>query len=190
MILLIEGVSCVGKSTLATTLSEAVGVPILKFNVPPADAYSHFQDGLIRQFKESPHFIIDRCHLSNAAYQGMLGGGVMSGVQCGMIDNLLHQMGAWLFLMLDEPALIAERLLQRTGRQDQAEMLTRHQLGDLQNRFIDLFDVSRIEQKGSFTLPQFLTDEGFYTTQFEQIAEQMRAAMHYQNHYRRQGGAS
>lgn len=187
MILLIEGINCTGKSSLAAAVSEATGLPILKFNVPPEAAYAHFRDGLIARFKANPHFIIDRCHLSNAAYQGMLGGGVMNASEYLRIDNLLREMGAWLFLMVDEPALIAERLLLRTGRQDQAETLVRHQIGDIQNRFVALFDRSSIEQKGSFTLPQYLTAEGDQTEQFRRLVDQMQDVINEQNRRLRQG---
>jgi thymidylate kinase len=186
MILLIEGMNVTGKSTLAKAFSETLQIPILKFNVPPVEAYAYFRDGILTQVKASPHFIIDRCHLSNYAYRGTLGGGTMKMVTVGMIDNLLHELNAWLFLMMDSPNLIAERLTLRTGRSDQAENLTTQQIGDIQNRFIDCFNLSRIEVKAQYALPLFI-DEGHKTDQFYRMVAQMRATIDEQT-YAYKGG--
>ncbi len=181
MILLLEGPNQTGKSTLAKAFSEELNLSILKFNVPPPEAYEHFRSGIYKQVKQSPHFIIDRCHLSNYAYRGTLGGGTMDMLQVGMIDNLLFELKAWLFLMIDSPSLIAERLALRTGRNDQAESLTRQQIGNIQNRFEDAFNLSRIEVKARYSLPLYI-DEGRKTDQYYRMVAQMRATIQEQNH--------
>lgn len=177
MIILIDGVNCTGKSTLAKQFSEDLNWPILKFNVPPESAYEHFslRIGLMTDAGlEEGHFIIDRCHLSNWAYCGMLGGGVLDGSEWNRVDDLLRRHKTWLFLLVDDPFAIEARLQQREGREDGANSLKRHELASLQQRFTEAMAMSRIEVKGQFTLMQLLDPEtGEPTNHYYQLLEQI-----------------
>jgi hypothetical protein len=174
MILLIEGCNVCGKSTLAQQFSDDLDWPVLKFNVPSNNAYLHFI-GLLSLFhRDHGSFIIDRCHLSNRAYNGQLGGGVMALDEWLKVDDWLRARQTWLFLLVDDPFAIEARLQERTGREDGANQLGRHELAQIQQRFIEASAMSRIEVKGHFTLPQLIEPEtGIPTNQYYQIYEQI-----------------
>lgn len=174
MILLIEGVNCCGKSTLAKQFSEDLNWPILKFNVPPYEAFDYFWDEICHWGCEEDNFIIDRCHLSNWAYENLLEGGVLSLDDWTVIDQTLKKMNTWLFLLVDDPFAIEARLQQREDKGDGANQLHRHVLAQIQQRFIEASGMSRIEQKGHFTLMQLLDPEtGEPTSHYYQILEQI-----------------
>ena len=98
MVLLLEGMNCAGKTTLAQRLYAELGWPIIKFNVPPDDAYDYFRDTLEEARKTHSNLILDRGHLSNLAYNGCLGGGVIHFNQFDALDQSVDV----LFLMVDD----------------------------------------------------------------------------------------
>jgi len=147
----------------------------VKFNVPGEDPYHEFKERLEAAIAEHQHFIVDRLHLSNFAYFGRLGGGVLIPGDWTKIDKLLWTNKAFLYWMLDTPQAIEARLKVREGRNDQAEQLNRESLGSIHNRFQRAYDMSSIEPKGSFMLPQFYDD--FVTPQFRHNVLLMKACM-------------
>lgn len=194
MILILDGLNCTGKTTMAKQFAYYLGspetgdLPILKFNVPDGDPHEYFRETLIFQYKKSPHFVIDRCIYSNYAYNSCQGGGVLEPGQFWRLDLMLKQMGAWLFLMVDNPIAIHDRLQQERQRHAYgAESLTRRQIGDIQNRFFEVLNWSHLETKGSFRLPQFVQD-GRPTGQFFHLIEKMKEAMRDESGSRREVG--
>jgi thymidylate kinase len=175
MIVLLEGLNCTGKTTLANLLQHHLNVPIIKFNVPGHDPYSEFKERVEAAVQEHGHFIVDRLHLSNVAYGGRLGGGVLTPTEWTKIDKFLCEQKAFLYWMLDTPQAIEERLKERTGRADGAQTMEREQIGLIHTRFQKAFDLSAIDPKGSFMLPQFYDD--FVTPQFRQNVLLMKSCM-------------
>jgi thymidylate kinase len=179
MILLIEGVNRVGKTTLATRLAQDLDWPILKFNVPPANAYEHFKLSLSLMAELKGSFIVDRCHLSNRAYQEKLGGGVMDFSEWSNLDEWLRGKGAWLFLLVDNPFDIEARLQKRPDKGDGAEHLSRSEIAALQSSFDEAYQTSAIEVKGHFTLPQFIDQEtGWVTDHYRSVLKQIQREVH------------
>lgn len=156
MILLLEGTSGTGKSSLARRLGDALNLPILKFAVPPEGAFEHFSNHLNAFAEAHPHGIVDRCHLSNWACNGSEGGGVLSYSEWLGLDDWFKRHQTWLFLMVGDPREIQERLLKRDGESPSVP-----EIGALQLRFLEAFDMSGIEVKGTFDYGTFLMDEHF-----------------------------
>ena len=170
MVLLIEGVNHTGKSTLAKKLAKDLGWGILKFNVPPLESpYIHFSQRIHAAIREHGNVIIDRCHFSNFAYNGRLGGGVLNEIERYALDKIIDVV----FLLVDSPFVIAERLNEDVDRDDGAERLTRQDLGDIQKRFYEALGSSLIENKYSFQFPQLITEDGV-TAQYVRIVNQLR----------------
>ena len=159
MIILLDGLNCTGKSTLATAFSERLQIPVVKFNVPGPDPYTEFSERLQAAVADVRHFIVDRLHLSNYAYNGWLGGGVLNPVEWAKIDQLISEQTAVLYWMVDTPHAIEQRLMERQGRNDGAERLDRGWLATIHDRFEEAYRRSTILNKGSFMLPQFIQDE-------------------------------
>ncbi len=177
MILLIEGLNMTGKSTLAAAVAEALGLPILKFNVPPEAAHAHFRDRLLDQYRCSRHFVIDRAHLSNYAYNGQLGGGVLSDQEWHRFDGFVSMLDSRLFLMIDCDTKIHLRLQTRADKGDGAETLTLPQVADLQRRFVDSYITSRINMQSIHRLPDFIAADGKHTALFYQTVEELDQAI-------------
>ena len=119
-------------------------------------------------------FIIDRCHLSNWAYRGLLGGGILTLDEWTTLDEQLRRLKTWLFLLVDDPFAIEARLQQREDKGDGANLLHRHTLAHIQQRFIEASAMSRIEPKGHFTLMQLLDPgTGEPTNHYYQLLEQI-----------------
>lgn len=176
MIILIEGLNCTGKSTLAENLRSHLEIPVLKFDVPGDDVYGEFRSRLQWGIDHNTHFIIDRLHLSNIAYNGELGGSVLVGNEWNMIDQMVANQKALLYWMVDSPQAIKKRIALRQGRSDGAEKLDRNKIAAMHNRFAEAFQRSQIPNKGSFTLPQFVED-GQPTEQFYQNLKVIKAVM-------------
>ena len=166
MIVLIEGLNCTGKTTMAENFSRELKIPVVKFNVHGPEPYREFIDQLHSVGQKEKHFIVDRMHLSNYAYDGCLGGGVMTPSEWEILDSVLNGWRCYLYWMVDTPHAIEERMKLRTGRTDGAETMPRGQIGMIHNRFQTAYSRSIIEKKGSFTLPQFV-DDGYTTRQFK-----------------------
>lgn len=177
MILLIEGLNMTGKSTLAAAIGEALDLPILKFNVPPPDAYRHFRDGLLEQYRRSRHFIIDRAHLSNYAYNGCLGGGVLSDRELGKFDHFMSVMECRLFLMGDAVEAVEARMRRRVDKGDGAETMTADKIAAVQVRFLDVYTMSRIDMKSIHRLPDFISADGKKTPFFRQTLDELDQAL-------------
>jgi thymidylate kinase len=159
MIILLEGLNCTGKSTLAKAFSERLEIPVVKFNVPGTDPYQEFSERLQTAVAEHRHFIVDRLHLSNYAYNGWLGGGVLNPQEWGKIDQFLSEQTAVLYWMVDTPHAIEQRLTERQDRNDGAERLDRSWLATIHDRFQEAFRRSMIPNKGSFMLTQFILND-------------------------------
>jgi thymidylate kinase len=164
MIILLDGLNCTGKTTLAERFQEHLGLPIVKFNVPGPDPFTEFSEQLRLAWQQHRHFIIDRLHLSNSAYNGCLGGGVLDPYQWSEIDRMIAEGDGVLYWMVDTPHAIEARLKERSGREDGAETLDRAQIGEIMHRFDRAYAQSQIRNKGSYTLPQFY-DDGYATKQ-------------------------
>lgn len=176
MIVLIEGLNRTGKSTLAQNLSNSLQIPIVKFDVPGPDPYFEFTGRLQEAMRASRHFIIDRLHLSNFAYNGILGGGVLSSDEWDKVDQILGKESTLLYWMVDTPQAIQARLQAGASREDGAETLDRAWLAMMHGRFDSAFRRTSIRNKGSFTLPQFVED-GKTTPKFEEHLHLLRAVM-------------
>lgn len=166
MVLLIEGVECVGKTTLAEMLARDLGADILHFGVPPENAYEHFRDAILSARKRNTRLIVDRCHLSNRAYEGELGGGVLETHEWNWLDRDHFD---YLILLSDNPFAIEER-----QRAKGDTRLTREQIGAIQARFNELLEVSEIPHKSSNRLTQFI-DNGERTPLYEALVEFLKA---------------
>jgi thymidylate kinase len=164
MIVLVEGLNCTGKTTLAQKFQEHLKLPIVKFDVPGPHPFTEFTERLNLALQEHRHFIIDRLHLSNYAYNGCLGGGVLDIYQWDKIDRMIEEAQGVLYWMVDTPHAIEARLKERSGRQDGAETMDRRQIGAIMQRFDQAYTQSQIRNKGSYTLPQFY-DDGYATKQ-------------------------
>jgi thymidylate kinase len=158
VIILLEGLNCTGKTTLAQKFQEHLDLPIVKFNVPGPDPYQEFSEQLRLAGQQHQHFIIDRLHLSNYAYNGCLGGGVLDIYQWDKIDRMIEEAQGVLYWMVDTPHAIEARLKERSGREDGAETMDRGQIGEIMQRFDRAYTQSQIRNKGSYTLPQFYHD--------------------------------
>jgi len=152
-------------------------LPVLKFNVPKGDPFVEFRDRLEEGIREHRHFIVDRLHLSNFAYNGILGGSVLTPDEWIALDVLLAAEKTFLYWMLDTPHAIEERLRLREGRFDQAEQLNRSSLAAIHLRFQKGFDQSLCFVKGSFMLPQFVNEDGIVSQQFLDNLRVIKATM-------------
>jgi len=178
-IFLIEGCDRTGKTTLATRLSHDMEIPALHFGVPPDDVYSHFVNSLWDVMQQSRNFIVDRLHLSNRAYNGVHGGGVLSPSEWFEIDRLVADSGGWLLMLVDNPYGVVQRM-----REEGDFRLTPHQIGDIQNQFNRGFEYSIVEPKGVFELPLLLTKEGEKTLLYQDLVNKMMDSIRpYRKHY-------
>lgn len=174
-VLLFEGVNCTGKSTLAQLFAARTGLEIVKFGIAPADdPFGYFAAGIDQAALRSHHFIIDRCHLSNYAYQQEQQSGVMSIRDWSRIDQRLARLDTWLFLMTDDVFQI-ERRMQERKKGDGADGWNRERIARVQERFEDGFQMTDLEPKGQFSLGLFLLD-GIITDQFKSILARFREA--------------
>lgn len=178
MILLLEGCSAVGKTSLANRFSKELDIPIQHFGIPPVDGvFDYFYRELDIGITMNRHLILDRFHLSNHAYNGKLGGGVLSLPEWLRLDEILSRFETWLILMVDDPFLIHSRLQEGAARPDGAQSLSRDEVGNIQNRFSDALRMSAIEVKGSYQYRQFVDMEGTDTPQMEWFLGKMRELM-------------
>ncbi len=155
MLILLEGCNATGKSSLAHRLSEALEWPILKFVAPKDSAFEYFRSGIDDANCFNNHTIIDRCHLSNMVYGRSEGGAVMTFDEWQRIDEWLKELDTWLFLMVGDPMGIAQRQLARVSRGWQTSR-TASSNAALQQRFIEAFELSQIETKGTFDYSTYL----------------------------------
>lgn len=160
MILLLEGTEGVGKTTLGHAVSQALAIPYYHFNAPPVEGtFEHFY-GLLRDvIAETPNMVIDRFHLSNWAYNGRFGGGVLTCREWRQLDDLLVEQEAYLALMVDSVFAIEERLQVRGD--PFAALIDRAMLAAVQTRFQDLLACTRIADNGSYRLPQLYNGTAF-----------------------------
>jgi thymidylate kinase len=178
-IFLIEGCNNVGKTTLATRLSHDMEIPCIHFAVPPENVYEHFVTRLWETMSSSQHLVVDRLHLSNFAYDGIHGGGVLSPTEWFEVDRLVADSGGWLLMLVDNPYSIVQRM-----RQEGDFSLTPYQIGDIQNRFSRAFERSQIEPKGMFELPLLLNEHGDKTNMYAELVNKMLDSTRlYKKHY-------
>lgn len=175
MIIVLEGVSAVGKTTLANHMAEELDAEIFHVGAPPKDdPFGWYLEGVNAAYDRSHSLILDRFHLSNYVYRDMFSGGIMSMQQFLQLDKMLAQMDAWLFLMVDDPFAIEERVRGRAREGDPGLTLSRQQFGELQQRFFEAFDLSRIANKGSFRFNQFIEHNGAWSEQFNDIISTLK----------------
>lgn len=174
MLFLIEGPDRCGKSTLAHSLSQTLDIPILHFGVPPSDPtqlMEFFLTPIQEALKTHEHFVIDRYHLSNEAYQETFGCAVLPAADWFWLDAWIESLGTFLFMLVDNPRAIYERV-QAEGK----DQLTMQEIGEILNRFNESYGRSQITPKGSFKLTQ-LINNGRPTVQWVQtlraISEEM-----------------
>lgn len=157
MIVLLEGLSRVGKSVLANRLqADLPGFKRLHFGPPDIpDAYEFFTQEL-REI-EGEDVIIDRLHWSNFAYQSLFGGSVLTDFDHYRIDAWLANQPCVAILLVGEPHAIYDRI-----REERVVVPVRHvlasprQIGEVQNRFRIAFERSSIGAKWSFGLDQIM----------------------------------
>lgn len=171
MFIVVEGPDRAGKSTLAQALAADLELPHLHFGVPPTlDAADHFLTGLRAHAGGA---VVDRLHLSNYAYNGVLGGGVLLAEEWAALDSYLARRWSWLLLLVDHPFRIEERLRQEGP--SEASGLTRPQLGTICGRFNAAFSASNIPHKGMYQLPQFIGPvSGERTEQYQSLVASLR----------------
>lgn len=126
---------------------------------PMERTYDHFWDGLIAAHRRHPHFIVDRCHLSNMVYGDLQGSGLLNPSEWWMIDRWFVNQGAWLFLMTDDVFRVEYRVQTRGREIDKP--LDRPQLAQIQRRFETAYHQSEIETKGQHSLAQFFETSRF-----------------------------
>jgi thymidylate kinase len=177
VIILLDGLNCTGKSTLAENLRQHLEIPVIKFSVPGDDVYGEFRERLTGAMTHNRHFIIDRLHLSNYAYNGRQGGSVLVENEWNVIDQMIAKEPSFLYWMLDTPHAIEARLRLREGREDGAEAFDRGVLAEIHNRFRQGFVNSAITNKGSYTLRQFVGEDGLVTAHFSEHLRLHRAVM-------------
>ena len=175
-VLVIEGVNCTGKSTLAKLFSDRTGLEIVKFGVAPKqNPFRYFAANILQAAQRNENFIIDRCHLSNYAYQEMQDSGVMAIPYWQMIDKELARLHAWLFLLTDDVFQIEQRMQERR-KGDGADGWDRPRIALVQRRFEEAFEMSRLEPRGQFSLPLFISADGQPTPQFEDVLTRFQQA--------------
>ena len=154
MIILIEGFDQTGKSTLARALARDLDLPLARFGVPPAiGVLQHFLTKIEVQ-RSGRGLVVDRLHLSNYAYNGRLGGGVLTAEEWSAVDGYLARRWSGLLLLVDSPFAIERRLRQEGP--SEASGLTREQIGATCGRLSAAFAASNIPHKRSLRLPNFL----------------------------------
>lgn len=177
MILLLEGCQRTGKSTLARMLSQDLKWPILHFGVPPSEGVcQHFLAEIETEVSRHPHLIVDRFHLSNLAFHGILGGGVLQPAEAVKLDNYLARLGTWLMLMVDDPFAIEKRLQQFGERGDGAHSLDRALLTEIQKEFEKLMQFSEIARKATYSLSLYVNERGAATEEYFQLLGRLRMA--------------
>lgn len=175
-VLILEGVNCTGKSTLAKLFAERTGLEIVKFGVPPAEnAFGYFASGIMEAAARNESFIIDRCHLSNYAYGTRQGGTLLPVPYWQKLDQELCRLNGWLFLMTDNVFQI-ERRMKKRQKGDGADGWDRETIAAVQRRFEEAFEMTKLEPKGQFSLSLFLDAEGRPTSQCESILAQFQEA--------------
>lgn len=152
MVILLEGVNGTGKTSLAKQLGKALNFPTIKFVAPVTDAFDYFDLSVVK----NTHLIIDRYHLSNWVYGSSEGGTTLSWEEWMKLDTQLQERGVWLFLMVGDPFEIQERLVERDGKAPSTQRLAL-----LQQRFLEAYEMSGIEVKGTFDYSTFLNEERF-----------------------------
>lgn len=175
-VLVIEGVNCTGKSTIAKLFADRTGLELVKFGIAPKDnPFRYFASTIINAAARNENFIVDRCHLSNYAYQSMQESGVMEIPYWQQIDKELERLNGWLFLMTDDVFKIEQRM-QARKKGDGADGWSRQRIALVQRRFEEAFDMSRLEPRGQFSLPLFLLPDGQTTQQFEEVLTKFQQA--------------
>lgn len=154
MIILVEGPDRCGKSTLARALARDLDLPLAHFGVPPATGVlQHFLTEVEVQ-RSARGLVVDRLHLSNYAYDGRLGGGVLTAEEWSAVDSYLARRWSHLLLLVDSPFEIECRL--RAEGPSEASGLTREQIGTTCSRFNAAFAASNVPHKRSLRLSDFL----------------------------------
>jgi thymidylate kinase len=177
MIILIEGFSCTGKSSLAQVFSKELDIPVVHFGIPPTeDIYDWFFYQFDLAVTKNRHLIIDRFHLSNFAYRDAVGGGVLTNAEWFKLDEMLASFDTCLLLLCDDPFCIQDRL-QKREKQDRANQMDRWQIGEIQQRFFEAMRMSQIDSKGSYQFSQFINCEEGYMPQMEHALREMRKGM-------------
>lgn len=154
MYIICEGFERTGKTTLARALARDLDLPLARFGVPPtAGVLQHFLTEIEVQ-RSGRGLVVDRLHLSNYAYAGRLGGGVLTAEEWSAIDAYLARRFSALLLLVDSPFAIERRLRQEGP--SEASGMTREQIGATCGRFSAAFAASNVPHKRSLRLPDFL----------------------------------
>lgn len=175
MIILVEGLDRTGKSTLAQALATDLNLTYLRFGVPPeGDLLCHFRDEIEERRKLGRGVVVDRMHLSNYAYNGELGGPVLTAAEWSVMDAYVARRRGYLLLMTDTPFNIETRLRQEGD--SEASGLTREDIGRIARRFNVAFNASSIPNKGTYCLPHLIVPAtGDRTAYYERIIEQLKS---------------
>lgn len=157
MILLLDGVNKTGKSTLARRImADVPHFRYLHFDAPRTyKVYQFFMDRL--EEVDGLDIILDRLHLSNAAFRDLLGGSVLADFDWWRIDQWVAQRPSVALLMVDDPHAILPRVeADLEARPWLKPLATAAAIGQVQNRFYQCFDRSAISPKWALGLDQLL----------------------------------
>lgn len=176
MICLIEGADRCGKSTLAARLqTDLPSFKTIHFGVPDLpDAYEFF----IQELREiqGEDVIVNRLHWSNHAYNGILGGPVLTDFDFWRIDAWIAQQLCVALLLVDEPHAIFDRLNEeRLAAPDRPCLSSPREIGEVQTRFHRCFERSAIGLKWSLGLDQLLgVEDGESTETYGRLLRLLR----------------
>lgn len=120
---------------------------------PTTKTFDYFWDGLVLARRKSPHFIVDRGHLSNAVYGDIQGSGLLNPNEWQFIDQWFVHENAWMMLMTDDVFRVEARVRDRNREIDQK--LDRPTLSNIQRSFEQFYNRSQITAKGQYSLNLF-----------------------------------
>ena len=168
-LIVIDGLPCCGRSTLADFLARATGCPWMWGSTDSQDVFDDLLERLAT-WQDGP-LIVCEFHL-NAAVAMVEGRNDLTAEQWAVLDKLAEDSDGRVLCMVDNPVLVEERLREER----RTDYMPRQQIGKHLNQLTLALHASNVRKKGTYRLQQFLSLEtGKTTPMFDRLAAEIRS---------------
>lgn len=163
-IVIVEGLDRCGKTTLVESLLSLIGnCERHHFGIPPLEnTLAFYQNQIIDRITTCKSYgtgtIFDRSFISNYAYNGIFGGGVLGREHINTLTKVCVEEAFYFILLYSEPSSILRRLGEES-KETKAGELSLSQINTIQSRFFQIFSELPTHRKTICTIEDlFIVD--------------------------------